>query len=57
MAKGIGIQVLKGGVPLEFNKKYSVGPYNQETRYITLPFHARFINMRRPPVPARWSRT
>lgn len=25
LAKGIGIRVLKEGVPLEFNKKYSVG--------------------------------
>ena len=43
LAKGIGIQVLKEGVPLEFNKKYSVGTLRtQETRYITLPLHARF---------------
>ncbi|MCV5527110.1 fimbrial protein, partial [Escherichia coli] len=25
MAKGIGIQVLKDGSPLQFNKKYTVG--------------------------------
>ncbi len=43
LAKGIGIQVLKDGVPLEFNKKYSAGTLRtQETRYITLPLHARF---------------
>lgn len=43
IAKGIGIQVLKSGVPVEFNKKYNVGTLNnQETRYITLPFFARF---------------
>jgi type 1 fimbria pilin len=42
-AKGVGIQVLKDGVPLEFNKKYSVGTLrSQETRYITQPYHARF---------------
>jgi hypothetical protein len=33
----------EGGRPLEFNKKYSVGTLRtQETRYITLPLHARF---------------
>ncbi|MCS4273050.1 MULTISPECIES: fimbrial protein [Raoultella] len=43
IAKGIGIQVLKGGVPVEFNKNYNVGTLsNQETRYITIPFLARF---------------
>ncbi len=43
MAKGIGIQVLKDGSPLQFNKKYTVGRLNnQETRYITIPLHARF---------------
>jgi type 1 fimbria pilin len=43
MAKGIGIQVLKDSIPLEFNKKYSIGTLNnQENRYITLPLHARF---------------
>ncbi|PJR63574.1 fimbrial protein [Raoultella sp. T31] len=43
IAKGIGIQVLKSGVPVEFNKKYNIGTLNnQETRYITLPFFARF---------------
>jgi hypothetical protein len=48
----------EGGVPLEFNKKYSVGTLNnQETRYITLPCMRVFINMRRPPVPVKWSRT
>ncbi|MFC3065173.1 fimbrial protein [Raoultella ornithinolytica] len=42
-AKGVGIQVLKDGVPLEFNKKYSVGTLrSQETRYFTQPYHARF---------------
>ncbi|HHD9950959.1 TPA: MFS transporter [Klebsiella pneumoniae] len=41
MAKGIGIQVLKDGSPLQFNKKYTVGRLNnQETRYITIPLHA-----------------
>ncbi|NYY80825.1 hypothetical protein DMH27_25725 [Raoultella planticola] len=39
----VGIQVLKDGVPLEFNKKYSVGTLrSQETRYFTQPYHARF---------------
>ena len=43
IAKGIGIQVLKSGAPVEFNKKYNIGTLNnQETRYITLPFFARF---------------
>ena len=43
MAKGIGIQVLKDGSPLQFNKKYTVVRLNnQETRYITIPLHARF---------------
>ena len=43
MAKGIGIQVLKDGSPLQFNNKYTVGRLNnQETRYITIPLHARF---------------
>ncbi|HCA5526351.1 TPA: type 3 fimbria adhesin subunit MrkD, partial [Klebsiella pneumoniae] len=43
MAKGIGIQVLKDGSPLQFNKKYTVGRLNdQETRYITIPLQARF---------------
>ncbi|WP_281163481.1 fimbrial protein [Klebsiella quasipneumoniae] len=43
MAKGVGIQVLKDGSPLQFNKKYTVGRLNnQETRYITIPLHARF---------------
>ncbi len=42
-AKGVGIQVLKDGVPLEFNKKYSVGTLrSQETRYFTQPYHAQF---------------
>ena len=28
---------------MEFNKKYNIGTLqNQETRYITLPLHARF---------------
>ncbi len=57
MAKGIGIRVLKDGSPLQFNKKYTVGRLNnQETRYITIPLHARFISMARRPAPARWSR-
>jgi type 1 fimbria pilin len=43
MAKGVGIQVLKDGSPLQFNKKYTVGRLNnQEIRYITIPLHARF---------------
>lgn len=42
-AKGIGIQVMKDGAPIEFNKKYSIGTLqSQETRYITLPYRARF---------------
>ncbi|EFL9552428.1 fimbrial protein [Escherichia coli] len=42
-AKGIGIQVLKDGSPLQFNNNYTVGRLNnQETRYITIPLHARF---------------
>nr|VXZ92484.1 Uncharacterised protein [Klebsiella pneumoniae] len=49
--------VLKDGSPLQFNKKYTVGRLNnQETRYITIPLHARFISMARRPAPARWSR-
>ncbi|HAJ7376979.1 TPA: fimbrial protein, partial [Escherichia coli] len=33
----------KDGSPLQFNKKYTVGRLNnQETRYITIPLHARF---------------
>ncbi|WP_297207218.1 fimbrial protein [uncultured Pluralibacter sp.] len=43
MAKGVGIQVLKEGAPLEFNKKYDVGRLsNQEMRYLTIPLRARF---------------
>ena len=43
MAKGVGIQVLKGGSPLEFNKKYNVGRLNnQEIRFIDIPLRARF---------------
>lgn len=43
LAKGIGVQVLKDGVPLEFNKKYNIGTLRtQEMRYITLPLHAQF---------------
>ncbi len=30
MAKGIGIQVLKDGSPLQFNKKYTVGRLNNQ---------------------------
>ena len=42
-AKGVGVQVIKDNTPLEFNKKYNIGTLqNQETRYITLPLHARF---------------
>ncbi|CDZ82864.1 fimbrial protein [Citrobacter koseri] len=42
-AKGIGVQVLKDGTPLEFSKKYNIGTLQtQETRYITLPYRARF---------------
>ncbi|MEL0552621.1 fimbrial protein [Raoultella lignicola] len=42
-AKGVGIQVLRDGIPLEFNKKYSIGSLrNQETRYFTQAYHARF---------------
>ncbi len=33
----------EGWLPLQFNKKYTVGRLNnQETRYITIPLHARF---------------
>lgn len=43
MAQGVGIQVLKEGSPLEFNKKYDVGRLNnQEIRYLTIPLRARF---------------
>ena len=42
-AKGVGVQVIKDNTPLEFNKKYNIGTLqNQDTRYITLPLHARF---------------
>lgn len=42
-AKGIGIQVLMDRMPLEFRKKYLIGTlHTQDTRYITLPLHARF---------------
>ena len=38
--------VLKDGSPLQLIKKYTVGRLNnQETRYITIPLHARFISM------------
>ncbi|HBT0546080.1 TPA: fimbrial protein, partial [Klebsiella pneumoniae] len=34
---------IKDNTPLEFNKKYNIGTLqSQETRYITLPLHARF---------------
>lgn len=43
MAKGVGIQVLKEGSPLEFNKKYNIGRLNnQEIRFIDIPLRARF---------------
>ena len=43
MAKGVGIQVLKEGTPLEFNKKYNIGRLNnQEIRYLNIPLRARF---------------
>ncbi len=42
-ASGIGVQVLKDGEPLEFSKKYNVGTLQtEETRYISLPYRARF---------------
>lgn len=42
-AQGVGVQVLKDGVPLEFNKRYTVGTLrSDETRYLTLPYNARF---------------
>lgn len=42
-AKGIGVQVLREGTPLVFNKKYNIGALqSSETRYYSLPFTARF---------------
>jgi len=42
-ARGVGVQVLKDGIPIEFNKKYMIGTLqSQETRYITLPYQVRF---------------
>ncbi|EPH0094882.1 fimbrial protein [Pluralibacter gergoviae] len=42
-AEGVGVQVLKEGTPLEFNKKYNVARLNnQEIRYIDIPLRARF---------------
>lgn len=42
-AKGIGIQVLKSGTPIEFNKKYVLGTLqSQETRFMSLPYRAQF---------------
>ncbi|MEC5343933.1 fimbrial protein [Brenneria populi] len=42
-AKGVGVQVLKDGAPIQFNKKYNIGTLQStETRYITLPYTARF---------------
>ena len=42
-AQGIGVQVLKDGAPLEFNKAYAVGTLTtNETRNFSLPYRARF---------------
>lgn len=42
-AKGIGVQVLKDGTPLELDKKYFIGQLaTSQTSFYTLPYTARF---------------
>ncbi|MBJ3816718.1 type 1 fimbrial protein [Shimwellia pseudoproteus] len=42
-AKGVGVQVLKDGTPLEFDKKYLIGQLaSSQTSTYTLPYTARF---------------
>jgi type 1 fimbria pilin len=57
-AKGVGIQVMKDSIPLEFNKKYSIGTLKIRKLATSPCLSMRvFINMRRLPVPVKWSRT
>lgn len=57
-AKGVGVQVIKDNTPLEFNKKYNIGTLQNQKLVISPCLSMRAsINMRRLPVPVKWSRT
>lgn len=58
LAKGIGIQVLREGTPLEFNKNTASGACARRKPALSPCLSMRAsINMRRLPVPVKWSRT
>ncbi len=57
-AKGVGVQVIKDNTPLEFNKNIILVHYKTRKLVISPCLSMRAsINMRRLPVPVKWSRT